>query len=425
MRRMKSFTPFGMLLAATLSACAGRNAPPPVPDRIDTYGGLELITHTRAYRAGDTGHIGQTRDGSLRWQGRPLVIDSRGGLFGDTPQRVSRVNAAFVLEGGPVPDLIVNVGDPNNTSAFHLLRQRGGVLETPLLCISLSGDNTVGWLDPVPPSGGRPRQYAGPQFEVLAPGRVLMLGSRCVLDVATMRAMRVPEAPGMTLWQPVPPLGLSPDGRRIVRAGTVDGVVAASAATGRDEPVPHLLVADLTPADDGTVTPGGAPRGRWQPLPIDARRMRYADPQTDLDATWLAHHFEWKREADGHWRLAVRAGFKPLPWRGRYGSSGGGEYTLPGAQRDLRPALLLPMLRDRFGAQTLPASGGDDRLTQLSLRGETLVVHPLGLWVASARTYVPGKPGDPALQKALIKEIGDAVDAELATGRHDGLFARP
>ena len=99
-----------------------------MPDTVDRFGALELITHTRAYRSANSNGFGRTRDWSLRWQGQPLVIQTRGGMFGDQAQQASGVNAVFVLGRGPLPELIVNVGDPNNTSAFHALRQQGGTL---------------------------------------------------------------------------------------------------------------------------------------------------------------------------------------------------------------------------------------------------------------------------------------------------------
>ena len=409
------------LLPGLLVGCAREAPPPPVPDVVDRYGALELVTHTRAYRSANSGGFGRTRDWSLRWQGQPLSIQTRGGMFGDQAQQASAINSVYVLGRGPLPELIVNVGDPNNTSAFHALRQQGGALQRPLLCTSSGGDNGVGWVAEAAPR----RVWNGPQHEVLEGGRLLMLGSRCLYDLQERRVLRVPQAPDMSVWNSVPPVAVSPDGRSLVRFGSVDGLMEPPRAEEPAEPVPHLLVADLEAVAEWSPEVGSAARGRWQALRIDRQRMRYANHETDIDLAWLQHHFEWKRGADGRDRLVARSSFKPLPWRGVFYKHGGGEYMVGMAQQDLRP-LFLALLQQRFGAKLLPQPAGEDsRYTTVSVRGETLTLHPLGFYANTAQRYFPGQAGDPQLQQALVKEAGDAFDAELATGRHDALFNKP
>ena len=51
-------------LAALLASCAREAPPPPVPDTVDRFGALELITHTRAYRSANSNGFGRTRDWS-------------------------------------------------------------------------------------------------------------------------------------------------------------------------------------------------------------------------------------------------------------------------------------------------------------------------------------------------------------------------
>lgn len=419
MRRMLAC--LTVTLAALLASCLREVTPPPVPDTVDRFGALELITHTRAYRSANSNGFGATRNWSLRWQGQPLIIQTRGGMFGDQPQQLSGVNAVFVLGRGPLPELIVNVGDPNNTSAFHALRQQGDTLQAPLLCLSSGGDNGVGWVA----EPAQPRVWNGPQHEVLDGGRLLMLGSRCLYDVPQRRVLRVPQAPGMSVWTSVPPVAVSPGGRSLVRFGSVDGLMEPERGEEAAQPVPHLLVAELEDVSNWPAEPGAAPSGRWQALRIDRQRMRYANHERDIGAAWLQHHFEWKRGADGRDRLVPRGSFEPLPWRGVFHSHGGGEYKVDTAQQDLRP-VFLALLQQRFDAKRLPSPAGEDtRYTQVAVRGETLTLHPLGFYANSGRPYFPGQPGDPKLQQALVKEVGDAFDAELATGRHDTLFKKP
>jgi hypothetical protein len=50
-------------------------------------------------------------------------------------------------------------------------------------------------------------------------------------------------------------------------------------------------------------------------LPIDRTRMRYPT-ESALDPTWVRHHFEWRRGADGIDTLTERANVVPLAHRG-------------------------------------------------------------------------------------------------------------
>jgi hypothetical protein len=408
-------------LIALLASCVRQAPPLPVPDAVDRFGALELIGHSRSYRSANSNGFGHTRDWSLRWQGQPLVIRTRGGMFGDQLPQASGVNAVYVLGRRPLPELIVNVGDPNNTSAFHALRPQGGTLQTPLLCLSSGGDNDVGWVAESAP----PRMWSGPQHQVLEGGRLLMLGSRCLYDAQQRRVLRVPQAVDMSVWTSVPPVVVSPDGRSLVRLGSVDGPLEPPRGEEPAQPVPHLLVAELEEVANWPVEQGAAPRGRWQALRIDRQRMRYANHETDVDEAWLRHHFEWKRGADGHDRLVPRSSFKPLPWRGVFFNHGGGEYKLDTAQQDLRP-VLLALLQQRFDAKRLPTPAGEDpHYTEVAVRGETLTLHSLGFYAKSGKSCFPGQPGDPKLQQALVKEVGEAFNAELASDRHDALFIKP
>lgn len=367
--------------------------PAPVPDQVERFGELELVTHTRHYRGGDPGRIGTTQDWSLRWQSQPLEIATKGGMFGDEPRTARQVNAVFIVGEGDTRELIVNVGDPNNTSAFHALRVRGSTLESPLLCISMAGDNTVGWLDgPAAMRGDGSGHYAGPRKETLSGGRRLSLGSRCVYDTAKQRAVTLQREPmEWTVLYRLGQLGRS-----------ADGSVAAYAAMLPRGDEPHALHVATLDIDTG----------RWRALPIDRARMRY--PQLDaLDAAWVAHHFEWRRAADGREQLAQRRHFDPLPRRGHYYRGESAQYTLEdlrdGARHRLREFVV-----QRFGAQPLPLGPYQDgRFISASLRGQTVVF-------SDQSVHVEVRQREAA--HALIHEIGDTLDAELAAGRLQDLF---
>lgn len=395
-----------LALLSGLSACDSADgfgrAPKPaaVPDRIDRFGSLELVTHTRHYRLANSDGWGETQHWSLRRDGQPFVFETRGGMFNDQPMPAEQVNAVFVLGEGDRRELIVNVGDPNNSSAFHALRPSADAIETPLLCTCSGGDNTVAWLDGPDAARGASGGYAGPQYRELRGGRFLMLGSRCLYDSRERQARSVPYAPSdYSVWTSVAVLGLAPDGLSLVRFGSR-----------RDEDgneLPQLLVADLQ-------------RGDWQALPVDRERMRYAHHE-QLDPAWLAHHFEWRSE-QGRDRLHQRSGFAPLPWRGYY-LSGVAEYRLDYINAG-HAEQLGEFLQQRFGAERLPDNIGAYPALRYALEGQQVTVTDRGFFIAaSGQPYYPGEPGDPAVQRKMIETIGAAFDQALASGDYDAWFA--
>ncbi len=374
----------------------------------EAFGELEVVTHALPYRNAETGAAATTSAWTLRWKGQSFAIASRGGMFADVPTSEQRVNSVYVLGDGPAADLIVNVGDPNNTSAFHLLRQQSGTLQTPLICTALAGANTVGWIDGPQARQGTRNAFNGPQFRRLAGGgRLLALGSRCVYDARDRVAYELPKPPlEGTMLDRLGALGVSPDGRQVAYIHMLWTPEAERLS---------VLVADLQ-------------QQTWRSLPIDRNRMRYPDLEA-LDAAWLAHHFEWRRVRDD-FRLAERAGFQPLPRRGTYLQGQAAEFRLEETLVGTRHKLAA-FLKQRFGAVALAqAPQRDDTFVALSLRQHLVMASDIGVHVSApfdvhAKGYWPGQLGDPALAQQLVREIGDAIDAELAAGRLQDLFATP
>lgn len=404
------------LFGALLGCQAGvRSAEPAVPARVaERLGELEIIEHGTIGAAGDSGRSTTMSHWTLRWKGEPVLIDTRAGMWADRPLRTGRVNALFILGEGDDAEVIVNVGDPNNAAAFHVLRREGGQLQAPMLCLALAGNSAVRPLgaDGSPVAGQRTALH-GPTLRRLGGARRVMLGDYCVYDVAGRRAWRVTRSPEVSVWSRELVV-LSPDGRSLVRLGTPPN--AARPADPRLPPQPYLLVLDLEPIEDPTDLRA---RGGWDALEIDRRRMRYADDH-EIDAAWLEHHFHWRRDSGGRDRLVVRQGIVPLPWRGHV-SRTHSQYDLQAVERNPAP-VLAEFLQRRFGATPLPPDGAGDARPRLQLRGETVVLSGVGLYVERAGRYWPGQPGDPAVQQALVEEIGAAFDAELAAGRHQQLF---
>jgi hypothetical protein len=382
------------VLGAPLAGCGSKNAleARPVLKRIDRYGEIEVLTHSRSARSAN--YIADDESWSLRWRGEPLLIDSFGGMWLDQPIRTGAINTVFVIGAGASPDLVVNVGDPNNASVFHLLHQEGGRLSAPLLCRSLGADNAVRVLD----GKAAGHVFEGPNYASLPDAGHILLGSACVYETAARRALAIPRKPDDVYF----PHGsggmvISPDGHAMARIGILSG-----------SNTPVMLIADL----------GGA---GWTRLPVDPARMRYTDLHA-IDAAWIAHHFEWRRGADGRDHLIERAGFEPLPPRGHF-LENAAQYDVPLAVAPQHEDLGEFLARRFHGRRLPPEPGASDGVLRYEVEQEVVLVTGAGFFIAmTARTYRPGQPGDPQRQKALIRRIGEAFDAELAQGRHATLF---
>ena len=205
----------------------------------------------------------------------------------------------------------------------------------------------------------------------------------------TARSMAQPE--GVWVQQFAAPLLMSPDERSIVRLGSVAD----------DQMV--LAVLDFE-------------EGSCAKLPIDRATMRY-DEWSDIDPAWVLHHFEWVRDAAGRDRLQVRAGFQPLPFRGRLQVEDDGyrEYRLPTGRRALYDALVEFVLREW---QAKPDSVGPDAESRELTIGEKVVnvsyySEQPSVWMARGEN------------SQLVAEIARRFDQELATGKYDRLFAPP
>lgn len=384
--------------ALILSACGSstrQEAPAAVPDRVDRLGEIEVVTHTHAARNANHDNWGQYQDWSLRWRGQPLEIASVGGMWLDKPTRERAVHSVFVVGAPERNDLLVLVGDPNNAAVFHRISQDGGQLASPLACKTFGGDNAVRVLEG-PQSGAL---YQGPSYRTLSGPSQLLLGRDCVYDTATRRSATVPQLPsGYAFPYGASAVALSPDRRSLARVASIEDRIEA-------------VVAELDGQD-------------WRPLPIDPARMRYARFE-DIDPAWILHHFEWRRGPDGRDRLRERPGFKPLAWRGAY-LSGSAQYNVPHLAADQTETFT--NFLSRFpNAKRLPDyrwehSGQVDR--RVEIEQEIVVAMPDGFYVnLTSKPYWPGQPGDPKLQEALVRRLGAAFDAELASGRHDALFA--
>jgi hypothetical protein len=236
------------------------------------------------------------------------------------------------------------------------------------------------------------------EVSVAEPG-LYLIGSSTVLDTRARLLHPVTPDSALTPVPSVPPLGVSPDGRSIIRYGYGEGEDGIGA-----EERPRLGVTDFL-------------SDRSYLVAIDPRRMRYATFEA-LDPEWIAHHFEWVRGSDGTDQLVERKHFVPIPYHGvvsRY-DSGDRSYRIEKAGRELREELIA-FLAKEFKGERMPA---DSDAYQVPVK-----VNGLEVQVAASSDFgyvevsLPAGTGD----TALVATIGERFNTALATGRYDSLFA--
>jgi hypothetical protein len=194
----------------------------------------------------------------------------------------------------------------------------------------------------------------------------------------------------------VPPLGVSPDERSMIRFAH-DG--------SEDRPV--LVVVDFQ-------------ANRSYSIPIDRRRMRYGNYET-IDPAWVAHHFEWTRPDDRTDVLAERRDFIPLPYKGEFTAAKAGEYQSytmrPGKER-LRSAIV----------EILMAEPGAERLAD-ELNGYYKRVRiddrVLNVTLVESVSYVNVSMETGKEEPDFMTRIARRLDAAFATGKYDDAFDTP
>ena len=224
-----------------------------------------------------------------------------------------------------------------------------------------------------------------------------------ILDTRSLVVRPVPPDPTAYPVQEVPPLGLSPDRRSVVRLVRPTDAARSFA----------LGVTDVVAA-------------RSYHLPLDPLRMRFASEKV-IDPGWVAHHFEWTRGADGVERLTERRLFEPLPFRGTLMPERPGAaafYSVQPAGDALRDALrdaLGKLVQEEFDGERLPSHANREGW-RLRI-GDTIV--DVASVVGGDEPFVAISVEAGTDERHLVPRIAARVDGALATGRYDALFVRP
>ncbi len=408
--------PFLAWLSAGLLGSAAAAAPAGTTLQ---HGPFEIVALTRRISTGTFPNIGgspfakrEVSDFLLRWRGREVEVPGLGRRF----WRVLR------LADAPRPALLLVRGND-----FTLVSEHQGQLQLQRVG---SASNTLAeaqWLDSAAGRQPGPSMRWGIEKSELASGsllqggRWLRLGSRRVLDVQRLELHKVEPWVPMQPGQPLTSLSREGDEARAFSPGAGHYVLAGSQidyARGRGQ-VHGLLVVDIA-------------AGSARELRVDRRQMPFAD-LADLDAAWIAHYFLWQRDASGREQLQPRPGAPRRPWRGRLeaaaGSAGELSYRVervrPGFVDELQRIVLAALPGASLVAPTTDAAAdASPRTVRLGacllglaayggspvdeLYDGRVVVYPMGHDAASRR----------ACQEA-ISRVAAAVDAELASGRHE------
>lgn len=346
----------------------------------------------------------------LRYRGVPVGVPA----FNSAASPVTRHAHLLHLVEAPQPTFLLA------TQGFHRVDERDGRLHVEALAEADAGLPELQWLDADAGQPAAPRRLGLSRQSLadtaLRGGRWLLLGTRTVLDVATLRAYPVrpwiPTGSGRPLAglsaAGAPARFLSPDqGRYVAYATDTDY------AAGDGRSYPALLVVDIA-------------SGEADALRIDPRRLRVIDGD-DVTPAWFAHHYAWRRDGDGHDQLHERQAPPPWPRRGHRLDLGG----LPTYR--LRPAT--PALAERVRAVLVARAGA--RPLSFDARaypGENAMSLP---GCASGVALQGPSPSDPTAALMLyarrgadgrapctdaIARLADLVDAELADGTLEPLF---
>jgi len=313
-------------------------------------------------------------------------------MFGQQTVRYRVFNAAITFPS-PVPAIVVNVGDPNNTSFFYLVRELDGRVRVDLVGETSGGTVAADWIDVPAEHGGTIRNTTLHRAR-LDRGRWLLLGDFSALDVETFTARALTRPDGAWVAPFRPPITPSPGGTSFLRLASGSG----------PDTEPVLACFDLQ-------------SGAADLVRIDPQAMRYRDLD-DIDASWVAYHFEWVRDASGHEHPTPRPDVSPRPWRGRLlidRHSGRRTYEVLPANEEMAE-VLVDFIEKEFGGTRLPRRHDYGWSTDVRLADTILAVSASD---RRARVWL-----DKGTSSRIVAEIGARFDDMLASGTFDALFDR-
>ena len=391
-----------------------RPGAPPMPDglsmrfkvvprneiiRTQTFGAFEIGTVATGfyaeYGASDSSRAMATHATfRVRYRGAPVVVEGPSDTHGGPTTKFHRADAVALLPGAP-DGLLVRPSNEGEVGPYYLVLANGERVRTEMIADGapsvaaplVTNDEARfkrgrAW---VPLTGTvDERTYA-------EPGDYLFEGA--LLSTQPPRVQHFAASSELRLDGNVRPLGLSPDGRRIVRFGF-----------GEDYKSRSLVVTDVVSGESSFV-------------PVDVAHTRISNP-SDLDPAWLQYYFEWVKGSGDLYTLAAKPNVTPLAYRGvtSRASDGNREYRLSPAGNELMAALTKWLEAEMHGTRTpedVAAYGYqvhiDDKLVHV-INNES--EHKVSVYM------------DYGADTQIVETIGERFNAELATGKYDALFTQ-
>lgn len=372
-----------------------RVVPSSQPVRTETFGPFEVLTFANGFDEVTYGDFPATYrvygQFEVRYRGEVVTLDAQRDSFraANRIDEVATVNAA-------VPALMIRVDSPDGAGPCYLVIADGSRARIERM------ENCGSGLQAAPLTSDARRWAEARDRMPIAKGRVdrvtfaspgLYHFHGLVLDTRSLTVRNHSTEGQGRLIERIPPLGVSPDEQSIVRLEWAE-----------DGDGEYQLMVDRL--DNGE---------RYRVV-VDRGRTRLTDIDL-LDPDWLTHYFTWQPMAGGATRLVARHPVSPLPYRGRLTKDGGyREYRVAGALEGLRGALIEWLARE-FGGESLPDGGGGFS-REVRVDGVTIHIgyeerdHLIGVWI------------DRGVDSRLVATIAERFDAELGSGRYDGLFIR-
>ncbi|MBW8770983.1 MAG: hypothetical protein JF589_14600 [Gemmatimonadetes bacterium] len=364
------------------------------PVRAQTFGPWQIATVADGfydyYRGGQPSALAASARFFIRYRGTPVTIDWKSDDATESA-RFDRFASVALLPGAP-DALFVHAATEDDEGPLYLLVADGERVKSELVAESQPLD--AGTLLTNDVAAFRRAKEADMVPGIIDrttyahPGEYLFQES--VLSTQPPAVHHFTPSANATIDVNVPPLGVSPDGRRFVRFGW------------NEENVRVLIVTDVT-------------TGERTIVPVDLARMRFSTVGL-LDPAWLAHYWMWTRGNNGEYELEPRSGVAPLPWKGLLTPPGHStpEYQVGPAGEALFEAMA-SFLTTEMGATRTPedqaASGWQAHLdgTVLFLFDNTSE-HHVTIWL------------DQGGDQKILARIAERFDAALATGKYDALF---
>ncbi len=368
------------------------------PIRTETIGAWEVDTKASSF-------FDMQVDGSsisaavalfdLRLGGQPVVVEGATSEDSSGITRFDRIDDVALL-AGPRPAFLVHADPLGNVGYWYLLSATNNQARVQFIDELRSEQGAPLTSDDARFRAARGRSVVRGQIDrttYTLPG-LYVLGN-AVIDTRNLTVHRFAPDSASSNESSVPPLGVSPDEHSFAAFGYI----------GHSPEAPAILVTDFI----GNHT---------YALPVDGSRMRYGDLEA-LDPSWLAHHFEWKRGADGVDRLVERRSFVPLPYHGQLSVDAAGDrsYRLEKGTDSLRDALVAFIVAEFKGERL--AADPDAYESPVQVGSNVVnVAHSAG----PGYVLVSMKP--PANDTVLVAQIAGRFDSVLATGKYDTLFSK-